>query len=117
MAASVLCGFGQVGRERLFDQQRQLALRGEDHRVDVQVLVGGDDHRVDLRAREQLAVIGGDEIRAAFLAHDFAALGIDLGEADPVHLGMAGGELAANQPDATRADDGEADAFGFLSLS
>ena len=51
------------------------------------------------------------------LAHDFAALGVHLGDADPVHLGVARGELAADQADAAGADDGEADLLGLLSSS
>ena len=105
---------GELGRERLLDQQRQSALdRGED-RLDVQVLVGGDDHRRDFGPREQLAVIVGDEIGADLFRDELRAIRLDLREADEVDLRMARGDLAAEQADAARADDREADALGIL---
>ena len=40
MASSTICDSREIGGERLFDQHRQPALGGGEHRVDVQVLVG-----------------------------------------------------------------------------
>ena len=80
----------------------------------MQVLVGGDDGRGDFGPREQFPVIVGDEVRADLFPDQLQALGLDVGEADEVDLGMAGGDLAAEQSDAARADDREADAPGVL---
>src|SRR5580704_7209001 len=80
----------------------------------MQVLVGGDDRRGHFRARQQLAMIGGDKIGADARGNIAAAIVIELGNADPFHRRMARRHLAAEQADAPRADDGETDALGVL---
>src|SRR5207244_6348807 len=65
----------------------------------------------DFRAAQQFAVIGGDEIGADARGHVAAAVGVELGDADPLDRRMACRHLAAKQPDATGADDCQADAF------
>ena len=82
--------------------------------LDVQVLVGRNDRRVHFGPGEQLAVVGGDEVGPDLGGDELRALGLDLGQADEVDLRMARRDLAAEQADAARADDGEADAFGVL---
>ncbi len=107
-------GLGEIGRQRLFDQHRHAALHRRHDRLDVQVLVGGDDRGGDFRPRQQLAMAGGDEIGADAGADIAAAIVIELGDADPLDRGMARRHLAAEQPDAAGADDGEPDALGVL---
>jgi hypothetical protein len=75
------------------------------------MLVRGDNHGVDLGAREELAVIRGDEISAAFLANDLAALRIDFRDADPVDGRMASGQFTADEADAAGTDDRKTDAL------
>ncbi len=103
---------GEPGRERLLDQQRQLALDRREDRIDVQVLVGRDDRGRHLGAREQLAVVVCHEVRADFFPDELCPIGLDLGQADEVDLRMARRDLAAEHPDPATADDGEADALG-----
>ena len=57
----------------------------------------------------------GDEV-GADLGRDLAgAVRVLLGDADPLHRRMAVRDLAAEQPDAAAADDGEADVLGWRS--
>ena len=79
----------------------------------MQVFVGRDDHRRHLGPLQQFAVISSDEISADLAGHQLGTLGVLLGDADPVYLRMARRDFAAKQADPARADDGEANAFGF----
>ena len=107
-------GIGEPGRERLLDQQRQLALHCGENRLDVQVLVGRDDRGRHLGAREKLAVVLCHEIGANFLPDLFPPIGFQLREADKVDLRVARRDLAAEQADSSAADDRETDASGVL---
>ena len=107
-------GLGEVGGERLLDQHRHAALDRRQDRLDVQVLVGGDDGGGDFRSRQQLAVAGGDEIGADARGDVAAAIVFELGDADPFDRRMARRHFAAEQADASGADDGKADALGVL---
>jgi len=78
----------------------------------VEVLVGGDDRGGDFRPRQQLAMIGRDEIRADARANVAAAIVIELGNADPFDGGVTRRHFAAEQADAAGADNGETDALG-----
>ena len=73
----------------------------------MQVLVGGDDRGRHLGPPQQLAEIGREEIGAEPLGHLLASIGQRLGDADPANAGMARGDLAADEPDASRPDDRE----------
>jgi hypothetical protein len=80
----------------------------------MQMLVGRHDHGVDFRPREQRAEIAGDEIGADLLRDLLDARSPRLGEPDPIDLRMPRSDLAAEEADPTRADDGKPDAFrGF----
>src|SRR5262249_32278427 len=105
----------KIGRKRLFDQHRHPALdRGED-RIDVQMLVGRDDGAGDLGTCEQLAVARGDEVGPDPRRDIAAAIGIELGNADPFDRRVARRDFAAEEADTAGADDGEAHSFcGFL---
>ena len=61
---------------------------------------------------EQLDVALGDEIGVDLRRHFAGAVGVLLGEADPLDRGMPRRDFAAEQADAAAADDGEADALG-----
>ena len=64
---------------------------------------------------KQLDMALRDEIRAD-PRRDFAgAVRVLLGKPDPLHRGMAVRHLAAEQPDAAAADDGETDFCGLCS--
>jgi hypothetical protein len=105
-------GLRELGRQRLLDQEVDLALDGGENRIDVQMLVGRDDRRADFRPRQELAMVGGDEVGADPRRHVLAAVGTRFGDADPVDVAVPRGDLAANQSDAAGADDGETDASG-----
>jgi hypothetical protein len=78
------------------------------------MLVRRDDHGIDFGPREQRAEILGDEIGADLLRYLLGPLRPRLGEPDPIDLRMPRGDLAAEEADPPRADDGKADAFrGF----
>ena len=110
-----LRGLREVGRQRLLDQERNAALDRDHDRVDVQMLVGGDDGAGHLRPLQQLDMALRDEIRAD-PGRDFAgAVRVLLGKPDPLHRRMAVRHLAAEQPDAAAADDGETDFCGLCS--
>ena len=110
-----LGGLRQIRRERLLDQQRNAALGGREDRLDMQVLIGGDDRAVDLGSAEQLDMALRDEIRTD-LAGDFAgAVRVLFGQADPFHGRMTVRDLAAEQPDASAADDRDAEFFCLRS--
>src|SRR5205814_485215 len=98
----------------LVDQESQLALEHGEDGIDVKVLVGRDDRSRHLRAREELAVVVGHEVRADFFPDELRAIGLDLGEADKVDLRVTRGDFAAEQTDPPSSDDGEADALGVL---
>src|SRR5207248_5902386 len=108
-------GLREVGRERLLDQHRHAALARRQDRLDVEMLVGGDDGAGDLGPLKELAVILGDEVGADLLRDVEAAVVVLLGDADPLHRGVARRDLAAEQADPSGADDGEPDAFGLPS--
>jgi hypothetical protein len=80
----------------------------------VQMLVRRHDHGIDFRPREQRPEIAGGEIGADLLRDLLDARSPRFGEADPIDLRMPRGDLAAEEADPTRADDGKPDAFrGF----
>ena len=81
----------------------------------MQVLVGRDDRAGDLGAPQQLDVALRDEIGADLRRHLAGAVRVLLGEADPLHGRMAVRDLAAEQPDATAADDRDAELFCLRS--
>ena len=80
------------------------------------MLVGRDDRAGRLRSRQQLAVIGGDEVGADPGSDRFAAVVVALSDADPLHRWVPRRDLAAKQPDPARPDDGEPDAAGTASF-
>src|SRR5262245_10787392 len=68
-----------------------------------------------LRPLEELAMVVGDEIGADLLGNVEPAVVVLLGDADPLHRRVPRRHLAAEQPDAAGADDGEPDAFRLPS--
>src|SRR5712672_347081 len=106
-------GFAQVGRERLLDQHRQAVLDRRHDRIDMEMLVGRDNGARRLRPRQQLAVVGGDEIGPDLGRHRAAAVGVAFRDADPLDRRMPGRDLAPEQADAARPHDGEPDALGL----
>src|SRR5437763_13893335 len=76
-------GRGQLRGERLLDEKRELALYGRQYRLHVQVLVGRDDRGRHFRTREELAEVGGDELRLAFVGDELRALALKIRDADP----------------------------------
>jgi hypothetical protein len=80
------------------------------------MLVGRDDRRRDLRAPEQFAVIGGDEVGPDLRGDLGGTRRVLFGDADPLHRHVAGGDLAAEQADAAGAHDGKPDALCGFSL-
>ena len=77
----------------------------------MQVLIRGDDRRRHLRPREQLAIVGGAEIGARLVGDELEPVALEIGDTDPVDLRVARGHLAAEEADATGADDGKPDAL------
>ena len=106
-----LFGFDEIGRQRLLDQHRQPALDRHHDRIDVQMLVGGDNGAGHFRPLEQFDMALRHEVGADFLPDFAGAIRVLFGEADPFDRRMARRHLAAEQPDASAADDGEADPF------
>ena len=80
----------------------------------MEVLVGGDHHRGHFRALDEFVEIGGNEVRTDFFGDQFRTLGVLFRQTDPVDFRVARGKLPADKPDASGADDGKANAFGFF---
>ena len=78
------------------------------------MLVGGDDRRRHLGSREQLPIVGSDEIGAKLVGDEFGAIRLDLREPDEIDLGMSRRDFSTKQSDPAGADDGETDAFGIF---
>ncbi|HSU77323.1 MAG TPA: hypothetical protein VLI89_09635, partial [Burkholderiales bacterium] len=57
-------------------------------------------------------IVARNELGLALGADPLRAIGLQIGHADPVDGRVARGDLAAKEPDAPGADDGEADALG-----
>ena len=81
----------------------------------MQVLVGRDDGAGDLRTLEQFDMALRDEVRADPRCDLAGAVRVLFGEPDPFHCRMAVRHLAAEQPDASAADDGNAEFLGLRS--
>jgi len=103
--------FPQVRGQGLLDHQVQPALHGRQDGVHVRVLVGGDDGRRGLGAPHQLPVVGGQEVGADVHGELLAPVRVQLGDPDPLHVGMPGGQLAPDPAHAPRPDDGQTDAL------
>jgi hypothetical protein len=56
--------------------------------------------------------VGGNELGPQPPPHLLAPVGLGLGYPDPADVGVAGGDLAADKPDAAGPDDGQADGLG-----
>ena len=82
----------------------------------MKVLVGANDRAGRLRPRQQLAMIGGDEVGADLRRDRFAAVVVELGDADPLDRRMARRHLATEQADPSRPHDREPDAVGSASF-
>ena len=108
---------GEIGGERLLDQHGDAVRDAGQRGFDVQMLVGGDDGGIHFRSREQFAEVRRDEVRPDLFRDQLGALRVLLGDADPFHLGMASGDLPADEADATGSDDGQPDLLGLLSSS
>ena len=79
------------------------------------MLIGGDDRRGNFGALQQLVIIRSHEIGAYLLRNELRAIGLDLGQTDEVDLRVPRRDFAAEEPDATGADDREADSLGRLT--
>src|SRR3989440_5781053 len=80
----------------------------------MKMLVVGDDRRRYLGSREQLPIVGSDEIGAELVGDEFCAIRLDLREPDEVDLGMSRRDFSTKQSDPAGADDRETDALGIF---
>src|SRR5438132_12276268 len=80
----------------------------------MKMLVGGDDRRRYLGSREQLPIIGSDEIGAKLVGDEFCAIRLDLREPDEVDLGMSRRDFSTKKSDPAGTDDPETNAPGIL---
>jgi hypothetical protein len=98
-----------VSRQRLFNEQVELALAGGQQRTDMGVLVGRNDRRRDLGTLQQLVVVGGEEIGLCVLGEFLADLRVGVAQAEPADAGIVPCELGPDATDRAAADDGQAD--------
>ena len=80
----------------------------------MQVLVGRDDRRGDFGSREQLPIVGRDEIGANLRGDLLRTVRLDLRQSDEVDLRVSRGDFSADQSDPAAADDGQPDTLGVF---
>ena len=81
----------------------------------MQMFVGCDDRAGDFGALEQFDMTLRDEVRADFGCDIAGPIRVLLGKSDPFDSGMPVRDLAAEQPDASAADDRKPEFFRLRS--
>ena len=89
-------------------------LDGGEDRVDMQMLVRGDDHCVYFGSVQKFPEIPGYKIGIALVLQEVKAVLLKIRDPDEIHHRVASGDLAAEQADAARPDDREADSLRLL---
>ena len=102
-------GVDRIRREGLLDEQRHAEFDRAQDRLDVHLLVGRDDDRPDLGPGEQLAEVGGGEVRIGVGGEVLERRFVDVAQAEPADPGIFAGEHRADPADRAAADDRQPD--------